>query len=149
MQRRRIRIEAFVAAALLLAGVSAYAAGSYGSSSDPLITKSYLDEVVQPQLEAAVEEATGAGTFAVVTLDAGDRVTCAVGTELVLRFGSAAAYAYDSADTALVDTTTAAALQHGSVLNVNHLYMVTIAGNGFTAGSGGAKLLISGEYTVG
>ncbi|MCD7768222.1 MAG: hypothetical protein LUH06_05415, partial [Oscillospiraceae bacterium] len=92
MQRRRIRIAAFVAAALLLAGVSAYAAGSYGSSSDPLITKSYLDEVVQPQLEAAVEEATGAGTFAVVTLDAGDRVTCAVGTELVLRFGSATAY---------------------------------------------------------
>ena len=142
---------------LLAAGITAYAVTNYGSEDDPLITKSYLDSVVQPELErmlqAELEDAledvqSGSGEFTLLTLNNGQQVTGAVGTELVLRVGSAGAYAYDSADTALIDTTSAAALMNGAALAANHLYMVTIAGNGFTAAQNNTKVLISGDYTI-
>ena len=142
---------------LLALGIAAYAATNYGSEDDPLITKSYLDSVVQPELEkrlqteldeALAEVQSGSGEFTLVTLSSGQKVTGSVGTELLLRFGAADAYAYDSADVALVDTTAGASVKSGTALTANHLYMVTIAGNGFTAGQNNTKVLISGDYTI-
>lgn len=145
-------------ALILAAGLAAYAAtASYGSRDDPLITRSYLDEVVRPELEKAVQEQvgkaledvrSGGGEFTLLTLQSGQTVKCAVGTELLPRFGAASAYAYDSADVALVDTTGGAAVTGGTALAQNHLYMVTILGNGFTAGEDNTKVLVSGSYTV-
>ena len=144
---------------LLAAGVTAYAVTTaYGSREDPLITKSYLDEVVRPELEKTVqaelekalnEVKAGSGEFTLLTLKSGQTVTCAVGTELLPRFGEVRAYAYDSADVALVDTTNAATVKSGAALSANHLYMVTILGNGFTAAADNTKVLICGTYTIG
>ena len=158
MTKRRMCAIIIGLVLLLAAGITAYAVSTaYGSREDPLITKSYLDEVVQPELEKTVqaelekalsEVKAGSGEFTLLTLSAGQTVTCAVGTELLPRFGGAKAYAYDSADVALVDTTSAAALMNGTALSANHLYMVTILGNGFTATADNTKILISGTYTV-
>ena len=155
----RLRAVLIALAILLAVGVTVYAAANYGSREDPLITKSYLDSVVQPELEkeleirleAALSEAefnNAGGDFVLLTLQNGQRVTGEVGTELLPRFGSVRAYAYDSADVALVDTTDAAAVMNGSTLSANHLYMITIKGNGFTAAADNTKVLIAGEYTV-
>lgn len=157
MSKTKLRVLVIGLVILLAAGVTVYAATNYGSESDPLITKSYLDGVVQPELERALqtelndalaEVQSGSGEFTLLTLNNGQRVTCAIGTEVLPRIGAAAAYAYDSADVALVDTTSAAAVKGGAALTANHLYMVTIAGNGFTATQNNTKVLISGEYTV-
>ena len=156
----RLRAVLIALATLLAVGVTVYAAANYGSREDPLITKSYLDTVVQPELERELEvrleaalgqTGTNAGDFGftVLTLQNGQRVTGEVGTELLPRFGSVLAYAYDIADVALVDTTAAAAVMSGAALSANHLYMVTIKGNGFTAMADNTKVLIAGEYTVG
>ena len=154
----RLRAVLIALAILLAVGVTVYAAANYGSREDPLITKSYLDSVVQPELEKELETRLEAalgevgsdgGDFVLLTLQNGQRVTGEVGTELLPRFGSVRAYAYDSADVALVDTTAAAAVMNGTALSANHLYMVTIQGNGFTAAADNTKVLISGEYTVG
>ena len=158
MKKARIKGIVIGLVILLALGITAYAVTtSYGSEDDPLITKSYPDAVVQPELEktlqAELEDAlkdvqTGNGEFTLLTLSSGQRVTGAVGTVLVLRIGSAGAYAYDSADVAMIDTTSTASLMNGTALTANHLYMVTIAGNGFTATRDNTKVLISGEYTV-
>lgn len=156
---KRQMISLIIGLALILAaGITAYAVtASYGSRDDPLITKSYLDEVVRPELEKAMEDElekaldevkSAGGEFTLLTLKNGQTVKCAVGTELLPRFGSAKAYAYDSADVALVDTTAASAVMNGTALSANHLYMVTILGNGFTAAADNTKILVSGTYTV-
>ena len=157
MKKARTKWIILGAALLLLLGIAVYAASNYGTQDDPLITKSYLDGVVQPELDKALREQleqalaevdTGGGDFTLLTLQSGQRVTGMVGTELILRFGSARAYAYDSADVALVDVTDAKTLMNGTALTANHLYMITIRDNGFTAVSNNTKILISGDYTI-
>ena len=49
-RKRKIMIVCIAAALLVMAGAGAYAATNYGSTSDPLITKSYLDQVLTPNL---------------------------------------------------------------------------------------------------
>ncbi len=169
--------KAAIAIAVLLAvavvsGLTTLAVTSYGSQSDPLVTMSYLNETLTPairdEITKAVDEkaaeltnkfnelasqggAPGSGEasgFVVVTLTEGQTLTCGVGAELMLRIGSAVAAGPDSPR--LVDETDGASVTgEGTALTVNHLYMVTIAGNGIKATAGTTKILVSGEYTIG
>ena len=157
MKNKKLTIFGVCLAAVLAVGATVYAVTNYGSESDPLITKSYLDSVVQPALEESMraeldkalgDARSGSGEFSLLTLRSGQRVICGIGTEVLPRIGSVTAYAYDSADVAVVDTTSATAVRTGAPLTANHLYMVTIRGNGFTADQNNTKVLISGEYTV-
>lgn len=148
-------ISLIALAVILLAGIGVYAAGNYGTKDDPLITKSYLDAVVKPELQkqlqtelndAVNELRGGSGEFTVVTLYNGQTVSCGVGTEIVPRLGSVKANGASAP--ALIDTTTGNSISAGTVLSANHLYMVSIEGNGITAAADNTKVLISGGYTV-
>ena len=148
-------ISLIALAVILLAGIGVYAAGNYGTKDDPLITKSYLDAVVKPELQkqlqtelndAVNELRGGSGEFTVVTLYNGQTVSCGVGTEIVPRLGSVKASGASAP--ALIDTTTGNSISAGTVLSANHLYMVSIEGNGITAAADNTKVLISGVYTV-
>ena len=137
---------------LVLAGAGVYAATNYGSESDPLITRSYLDAVVQPKLEnefdAALEKAENAlmetvpGEFTELQLRGGQTVLCAAGGELILRSGGA------KTEGSLSDTTAGTAVTGGSSAAANHLYLAAEADSGFTASSSGAVVLVSGSYTL-
>lgn len=154
MKKRKIKmIVCALLAVCAAAGITAYAAYNYGTKDDPLITKSYLDEVLTPELMAefnAQLDAHGStseeGTFKVVTLNRGKTIKCQVGCEVMLRIGTA--YASGSDSPALVDTTSGTTLENGAALEKNHLYMATIEGNGLTSSADGSKVLVSGEYTV-
>lgn len=156
MSKKKIYIILLCLVLLFALSAAVYAAVSYGSKDDPLITKSYLDKVLQPQLEADFKEEMDAaldsvesaqsGDFVVITLTNGQTVTCGVGCEVMLRIGTATAQGADYP--VLVDTTTGESVASGSAMKANHLYMVTIAGNGFKATAGTTKLLIKGNYTV-
>ena len=157
MSKKRIIIIILCAVLALALGFSVFAATSYGSEDDPLITKSYLTKILLPQLQedfqeeldAAVAEIErdGSGEFTVITLSKGQTVKCGVGCEVMLRIGSAEAMG-DSAP-AMVNTTTAESIFKGYKLEVNNLYLVTIEGNGFKATSDNTKLLIKGDYKIG
>ena len=150
MSEKTLKIIIAVLAVLLLAGVAAYAATSYGSREDPLITKSYLDQVVKPQLEADLKERLDAaaaemlssapGEFVQVELTAGQTLRCAVGTQLLPVRGTLAAAGPMS------DTTAGSALAAGDALSANHLYLATEAGGASAAGT--ATVLVSGAYLV-
>ena len=150
------KLSMIVTLALVLAlglGIAAYARSSYGSQDDPLITLSYLEEVFKAEVLEEVEElglsgtggSTAKGSFALVTLSDGQVLVGKRGCEVVLRIGSAVAYGAD--EPVLVDTSAGTELSDGTALTKNHLYMITIEGNGLQA-LGTTKLLVSGGYTI-
>lgn len=142
---------------LLAVGVTAYAAANYGSQSDPLITQSYLTDVLRPELERAMEVElqdvlssvqSASGEFTPLTLQYGQQLSCGVGTEILLRSGGAWASAFSGNYPALADSSVGEAVQAGVELDANHLYIVTIQGNGITAASADTLLLIRGGYAI-
>ena len=151
MKEKSLKIIIAVLAVLLIAGAAAYAATNYGTKDDPLITKSYLDEVVKPQLEsdmkakldaASAEMLSSApGEFASVDLAGGQTLRCGVGGQILPVRGAVSALG------AMADTTSGDAVAAGAALSANHLYMATEAG-GVTA-SGAATVLVSGTYSLG
>ena len=129
-------IVLLLAVAVLAGGLGAYAAGTAGTQGDPLISMSYLDDVLAPSIRSAytsrieseareLEEsvqnslADAAGAFEAVSLAEGEGTPCPAGTQMLFRSGTAAATA------ALTDLTTGETLAAGSALAANHLYLAT------------------------
>ena len=137
----------------LVVGITALAATDYGTSADPLITLSYLNDVLRPDLDSKFDtmldrkadelqaefdkklaelekkysdspEGGTRSTYSVVTIENGQKLTGGVGTEIMLRVGSAKVSATSSPG--LIDTTTGDVLENNKALVKNHLYMVTI-----------------------
>ncbi len=135
---------------LLVAGVAVYAATNYGSQDDPLITKSYLDEVVKPQLESELQTRldraaaeilhSTPGEFASVELKSGQTLRCAAGSQILPVSGSVRAAG------AFADTTAGSGVAAGETLSANHLYMATEDGG--VSAAGAATVLVSGTYAV-
>ena len=84
--------------------------------------------------------------FSVITMQSGERLVCAVGTEIMLRIGTAESYG--PSNPRLIDETTGSAVSEaGQPLEKNHMYMVTIKNNGITATSN-VYVVVRGEYTI-
>jgi hypothetical protein len=146
--------------AVLMTGVSL--AVEAGSSGDPLVTLSYLNDTffnnIMQRVDQKIAQRTGqavsggtpgapsAASFAVVTLNEGQTLTGGIGCEVMLRVGNAVCVS--PSDPGLIDETTAAILSNGGALLQNHLYMMTIEGRGVRAASGTVKVLARGSYTV-
>jgi hypothetical protein len=163
MKRKTLALAlAFVLTAVAAAGVGAYAASNYGTSADPLITLSYLNESLTPsllgqfqkELSGAVQEleseiansVADADSYKVVSLKSGQIITGKVGCELLLRIGTASCKAQYSPG--LVDMTGGGSLDSGGNLEKNHLYLVTIEGGGLKATASTVMVLARGSYTV-
>ncbi len=135
-------------------------AAEAGSSGDPLVTLSYLNDTFFSQIMQRVDQkiaertgqalpggsASSASSFVVVTLSGGQTLTGGIGCEVMLRVGTAVCVA--PSDPGLIDETTAATLADGGALVQNHLYMMTIEGRGVRATAGTTKVLARGSYTV-
>jgi len=164
---RIVIVLSLVLALVLGIGIGSYAANGYGTQSDPLITLSYLDETLTPQIIAKVEKmlneresnmvkefnellssqgTVNSDTYSVVTLNNGQKLIGKVGCEIMLRIGTASCTAQYTPG--LIDASTGGSINNGAALTVNHLYMVTIADHGITATSSGVKVLVRGEYTI-
>ena len=108
-----------------------------------------MDEL-EAQLQANQNSTTPASpgpadVFTVVTLRRNQSLTCSVGTEIMLRIGSANGR---GTAPALVNYTSGATISAGSALTFNNMYLVTIEGNGITATSDNTRVLVRGSYRV-
>jgi hypothetical protein len=65
----------------------------------------------------------------------------------MLRVGTANAYVGNSAP-ALVNYTSGGTLGNGAGLTANHMYLVTIEGNGVTATAPTVRVVVRGEYKI-
>jgi len=174
--KRKFAISLLVVAAIILvSGASILATASPGTSQDPVVTLSYLTNVFRPavmndvrnaeqemvrQFEKRIAElesriqASGTGQtaagpadrFHVVTLSRNQTLSASVGTEIMLRIGTASAFG--SSEPALINYTTGATLAAGSGLTANHMYLVTIEGNGVRATADTVRVLVRGVYTI-
>lgn len=159
MKKKTTVIVMLIVAIAMLAGVAVYAVTNYGSASDPLVTASYLRDVVQPtmmdQYQSALNSAVGtaetrfsdelssaASTYQTVTLSAGQTLRGGAGTEVLLRSGSAVASAV------LTDSTAGSTLAAGGSLTANHLYFVQTDGVAVRT-EAGATLMVRGGYSIG
>ncbi len=120
-----IRVGCVVTVALLTMTCVA-AAGNVGSQDDPLVTYSYVNETFKNEV---LSEANGG--FVLVTLSKGQVLNGEVGTEVLLRVGTAKCTAKSSPG--LIDTTDASSINDGTALQKNHLYMMTIEDRGVQA----------------
>ena len=141
MKKRWILRLACLLTVSLLAATCVAAAGSVGSSDDPLVTYSYVNDTFKKEV---LSEANGG--FVLVTMNKGQTLKGQVGSEVMLRVGTAVCTA--SSAPGLIDTSSASTLDNGAALAKNHLYMMTIEERGVKATAGTVKLLVHGGYTV-
>lgn len=142
-------------------------AAEAGSSGDPLVTLSYLNDTFINTIMQRVDQkiaarnsqivqqlggqvsgggTTSSATFTVVTLSSGQVLTGDIGCEVMLRVGTATCVSPSSPG--LVDESSAGTLNNGGALVQNHLYMMTIEGRGVKATAATTKLLVRGAYTI-
>jgi len=158
--------------AIFIAGVTAVAVTNYGTQSNPLATKSYLDSVVTQDILDSLETAVTkkadqlekefnnrissvnsgdlSGTpssFDTVTLKNGQVIRCSVGSEIMVRSGTTTCYG--NGPDYLYDITDALTLTSaGAAMTNNHMYVVSAANNGLRARTDSTVVLVSGTYTV-
>ena len=124
-------IAAISAAVLMLIPVSA----DVGDSDDPVVSKSYIDTYVVPQL-----------SYEVVSVSAGQKVMCGAGCELILRMGSATIISTEKGG--LADVTAGTDLPNGTAMPSNHMLIVPLAdGRGIKAKTD-LLVMIKGSYTI-
>lgn len=166
-----------VCAALAITALCGGAAlAAVGDQNDPLVTKSYLDQTVIPNVIQQVEAKTAArqtqleksldakieqykkdivsmgggngssASYTLVTLTSGQSLRLEVGCEVMLRVGTATVNA--ATNPALIDVSTGGTINGGAALTKNHLYMATISDRSIKPTSATVKLLVRGGYTV-
>lgn len=168
MKKRIVLIISVVLAAIIALSVIATAA--YDSTSDPLISLSYLTKYVEEALKPINEkiaaltggesggESGGDGTTAPATTDAfvvidlkpGQELQCTAATELILRSGSAVIVSpFDNQG--LCDMTAGVDLQAGTAVPKNHCLLIPRGNDGRgikITGSGTAYVMVGGAYKI-
>lgn len=162
-----------LALTVLCAGAALAASGD---QSDPLVTLSYLNQTVIPDVVSQVEtkastrqtelaknladqitqykqdiaaSESGSGSsasYTLVTLTGGQTMALDVGCEVMLRVGAATVNA--ATNPALIDVSTGGTVNSGSTLTQNHLYMATIADRTIKPAAATVKLLVRGGYSI-
>lgn len=106
-----------------------------GDSSDPIITLSYVEEVLKKEV-----------SFQVVDLKEGDVLMGEAGTELILRMGSAKIIATQKGG--LADLTSGNDLPDGTAMPSNHHLVIPVDdGRGIEA-QNTVIVMVKGDYTV-
>lgn len=151
MKKLRMKLGAFVI--LVCIGVLCTAVfAEPGSDSDPLISKSYVDDVLMPKIQDMIDSKvagngnTDSAKFVVVEASAGKKIICEAGTELILRMGKATVIATEKGG--LADTTIGDDLPDGKKMPSNHLLIVPVAdGRGIKADTD-VIVMIKGGYSI-
>lgn len=138
-------------------GIAA-APGQPGSADDPIVTKSYVDQVKEEMkaeiLEQVLEEASaskpGAGIALVVeALEPGESIIGFSGTEFIVRTGEVVAIEGANGD-GITDITEGTNIDGGQVVEHDHLLLLPRDdGRGLKVqGTQTAYIMVRGEYTI-
>lgn len=130
----------------VLAAAIAIAANP-GTEADPLISKSYIETVLKPELYAYIEQEANQG-FTVVNVDAGKTVVGEAGAEMILRMGQATVIGSNRGG--LADVTQGVDLADGTAVPSNHMLIVPLDdGRGVRIDKAtDAILMIKGGYKI-
>lgn len=103
-----------------------------GGEDDPLISKSYLNDVFMQQVQQYIDTKTTSQSFEVVSLKKGQGIVCGAGCELILRQGTAIINATEKGG--IADVTAGTDIADGGEMPSNHHLIVPVDdGRGITA----------------
>lgn len=126
--------------------VTGLESGAAGSLTDPALIDAVAEAVLRKQGSSGGGAVPSADTMKRVDLTNGQTLKLALGSEALLRLGSAACVA--SGSPGLIDVTTGGELASGGALEKNHLYLATVEGRGLKA-DGATTVFVRGSYTLG
>jgi hypothetical protein len=161
-------LAGFTAALIFTTAASAdtKTSSTVDTTSDPLVTLSYINDVLKPQLTAEIMADVTAlfgssGTlpdsmsnFEVVYLSAGQTLTASQPLELILRSGECIAAVTSPANISngvgLSDLTAGTEVTNGQAVQRNHYIIISRAdGRGIVITSSEAYIMVRGEYIIG
>ncbi len=142
-----------VAVILLTAILAVSAIAAPGSDEDPLISLSYINEVLMPEIKAYIDEkiATITGgdsnnTFELVNMTAGQQLIGDKGCEIILRQGTGTIIATQKGG--IADSTQGIDLANGTAVPSNHLLIIPFDdGRGINMTTNGI-LMVKGTYSL-
>ena len=105
---------------------SAIVLASPGDSSDPLVTLTYITEVLQQDVDARIERKVNevqSSTFKLINVDAGDVIYGEMGTELMVRSGGATIIAGKNGG-GIADLTSGSDLTGDTYVSLNHHLLI-------------------------
>ncbi len=141
-QKKTVLITA-LAITVLFMGI---AIGAAGSDEDPLISLSYIENVLMPYIDE-VAGGTEQG-FAVVEIEAGQSLVAHAGSEIILRSGEGMISIPKSASGGFTDVTKGADITNGDMAEANHLLICPRSdGRGIKAKTK-VYLMIRGSYEI-
>ena len=137
--KKLTRILAASLAALTVFAIIVFA--DTGSASDPLITLSYVNQVLLPNIETKNQ-------YSAIQMHAGETLYSESACEVILRAGKATAGS-PFENQGLSDVTEAKELYNSDALTINHLLMIPRAdGRGIAVTEGEAWFMIRGKYRI-
>jgi len=140
--------------------------GVYSSHDDPLVSLSYVNDVLGPEIMAQVLakieteyvkisdiSVASAGSYTYVTLKKGQTLMAKSCCEVVLLDGAATAIITSSSNVAagagISDLTVGSVVTNGAMIPTNHYLVIPKAdGRGFVVSSDTARILVRGEYNI-
>lgn len=143
--KKRKRI--FLTAAALTLAFSAAASGAVGSDDDPLISLSYITNVVMPYIDRAVS--SSGGEFTVVEVPAGKSITAGAGAELILRSGDGVISLYSGASGGFADVTSGRDTLSGEKAEVNHHLICPRSDGRSIKANSKLYVMVKGAYEIG
>ncbi|BAU26543.1 hypothetical protein DFP93_10876 [Aneurinibacillus soli] len=128
-----------------------------GTEGDPVVTRSYVEQVRQELvklIQAAPQQpssptSTGSTTsYTVEKVTAGKTITGMEGTEFIVRTGQVKAVT-PGEDYTIPDLTSGTSMPDGEAVPHDHLLLIPRAdGRGLTVTSGKADIIVRGDYKV-
>ncbi|MBO5666927.1 MAG: hypothetical protein J6S45_05715 [Firmicutes bacterium] len=152
MKKTRVfLIVTLIAMILTMTLAIGFGAGTPGSEDDPIVTKSYVDQVVEAlkeemkkiQPETQAPSSTG---WQVVQVPAKTTVIGETGTEMILRSGYASAV--DNGKNGISDLTSGQDLRMGTNITLNHLLLIPGSDGRGIKTDGMCFVMINGGYTM-
>lgn len=140
--KRYVTILVIIITLLSLTIVAKAATADPGSESDPLVTKSYVDNLI-----AQIKGTGGASdSYEAILITAGQKLIGNEGTEIILRSGEATAI--DNGANGVSDITAGKDLMTGNWVNPNHLLLVPRSDGRGIAASTDIWVMVRGSYNI-
>ncbi|MBO7208650.1 MAG: hypothetical protein J6V58_02815 [Clostridia bacterium] len=142
---KRIFVSLMIAIAVFFGVLVTVNYAAPGDETDPVVTKSYLDNVFTEKIKELVSVEQGS-KFELVNMTEGKQIVCGAGTELILRKGSGIVIATEKGGIANVSKSVD--LPSGAQVPANSLLIVPFDdGRGFVA-TADVIVMVKGSYEV-
>ena len=150
MKKKKLGILIASLAVVLCAVImccAVFASGGPATDSDPIITKSYIDSVVLPQVYQYIDtKSSGSSAFELVSVAKGKSLIGNAGSELIVRMGIGSILA--SSQGGVSDVTVGTDLKNGTAIPLNHHLIIPVDDGRGLKFSSDALVLVKGGYSI-